>query len=296
MNASNTPRTPTPEIGMIDLGEGISVRRMVAHADQPKGTVLLLHGFPETLYAWRDVADALTHDYDVHSFDWPGYGPSSRPAPEDFVYAPATYAKLLRQYIAASGIDRATLTIYATDISGLPTLLAALDDHTIARRIIVGDFAPFNRPQFMYPDLRDLKEKPLSDQIRDRWNGEWQSLVGGRGFGAGLPAHAQFDVAQAVKDDMAAHWRHDGLTTMDAFYHYYSFFTRDEDDFERRMDGLKTPVKVVWGELDPYINKAMGEELAERLGVEFKLLAGVGHYPHNQAPQLVAAQIRESFA
>lgn len=296
MSASNTELHPRAEIGQFALSDGISVRRMVVHAENPKGTVLLLHGFPETLYAWNDVTRALANEYDVHTFDWPGYGSSSRPSADAFIYSPSTYATLLRQYIAASGIDRSSLTIYATDISGLPTLLAALDEHDIARRIIVGDFAPFNRPELMYPDLRDLKEKPLSDQIRDRWNTGWEDLVEGRGFGAGLPDHAQFDVARAFKDDMAEHWSHNGMTTMDAFYHYYSLFTRDENDFEQRMESLKTPVKVVWGELDPYINKAMGEELAGRLGVEIKLLPGIGHYPHNQDPELVAAEIRRSFA
>lgn len=295
MTTINTQLHPRTEIGQIALNDGISVRRMVVHAENPKGTVLLLHGFPETLYAWHDVARALADDYDVHTFDWPGYGPSSRPSVDDFVYAPSTYAKLLRQYIVAAGIDRSTLTIYATDISGLPTLLAALEEHDIARRVIVGDFAPFNRPELMYPDLRDLKEKPLSDQIRDNWNADWEDLVGGGGFGAGLPEHAKFDIAREFKEDMAQHWSHNGMTTMDAFYHYYSLFTRDEDDFERRMGGMKTHVKVVWGELDPYINRAMGEELARRLGVEFKLLPGIGHYPHNQDPELVAAEIRESF-
>jgi pimeloyl-ACP methyl ester carboxylesterase len=94
---------------------------------------------------------------------------------------------------------------------------------------------------------------------------------------------------------MARCWSHSGMTTMDAFYHYYSHFTRDENHFEQRLGEIKTNVKVVWGELDPYIKKAMGEELAERLGVEFKELAGIGHYPHNQDPELVIAEIRESF-
>lgn len=188
MKATDTQVRGRTEIGLLELDDGISVRRMVVHADEPKGTVLLLHGFPETLYAWREVASALSNDYDVHTFDWPGYGASSRPSPDDFVYAPGTYAKLLRQYIGAAGFDRSKLTIYATDISGLLTLLAALDDSDIARRIIVGDFAPFNRPDLVHPNLRDLKEKPLSDQIRDNWNAGWEDLVGGRGFGAGLPA------------------------------------------------------------------------------------------------------------
>ncbi|BBD97019.1 alpha/beta hydrolase [Sphingobium amiense] len=295
MDVVGAKSEPVTEIGMIALADGISVRRMVAQPESPKGTVILLHGFPETLYAWRGIARALADEYEVHTFDWPGYGLSTRPSPDAFSYAPSNYANLLRQYISAAGIDRSNLTIYATDISGLPTLLLALQEPDIARKIIVGDFAPFNRPDLMHPDLRDLKVKPLSEQIRETWNAAWNDLVEARGFGAGLPPEAQFDVAREFKDDMAQSWKHSDLTTMDAFYHYYSYFTRDEDYFEQRVGGFSAPVKVVWGELDPYIDKAMGVELAERLGAEFKLLPGIGHYPHNQAPEQVVAEIRDSF-
>lgn len=295
MTSPSTGLDPNVEIGMIALDDGISVRQMVVRASTPKGTVILLHGFPETLYAWSGIARALADEYDVHSFDWPGYGLSSRPPADEFIYAPTTYAQILRQYILATGIDRSTLTIYATDISGLPVLLLALQEPEIARRIIVGDFAPFDRPDYMYPDLQSLKIKPSSDLICNAWNAGWNDLVEGKAFGAGLPPAAQFDVARAFKDDMAQGWSHSGMTTMDAFYHYYSFFTRDQNEFERRLKGFRTPVKVVWGELDPYIRKEMGVELAKQLGVEFKLLSGIGHYPHLQAPELVIAEIRESF-
>ena len=236
---------PETEIGLIVLDDGISVRRMVVNAIAPKGTVILLHGFPETLYAWRGISRALANDYDVHTFDWPGYGLSSRPSSDDFSYAPMTYAQILRQYIATTGIDRSTLTIYATDISGLPVLLLALQEPGIARKIIVGDFAPFNRPAYMHQDLQSLKLKPSSDHVRDAWNAARNDLVEGKGFGAGLPLDARIDVAREFKDDMAQGWSHGEMTTMDAFYHYYSFFTRDQDDFEQRLEGLKTPVKVV---------------------------------------------------
>lgn len=285
---------PKTEIGLIALHGGISVRRMVVHAIAPKGTVILLHGFPETLYAWRGIARALADESDVHSFDWPGYGLSSRPSSADFSYAPRTYAQLLRQYILAAGIDRSTLTIYATDISGLPVLLLALEEPEIARKVIVGDFAPFDRPAYMHQDLQSLKSKPSSDHVRDAWNAARNDLVEGKGFGAGLPPDSRIDVAHEFKADMAQCWSHGEMTTMDAFYHYYSAFTRDQDDFERRVERLRTPFQVVWGELDPYIKKEMGSELAERLGGELKLFAGIGHYPHLQAPERVIAEIRAS--
>src|SRR5262245_18078035 len=120
---SQRAQQPQIEIGLIAIDADITLRRMVVHAADPKGIVLLLHGFPETLYAWKGLAVALADDYEVHAFDWPGFGLSSRPPVDRFSYAPRDYARVLRGYLDRAGIDKAKLTIYATDISGLPVLL-----------------------------------------------------------------------------------------------------------------------------------------------------------------------------
>src|SRR5687768_10402401 len=112
------------EIGYLQISSDITLRRMVIHSPTPAGTVLLLHGFPETLCVWKDIALQLAPKYEVHAIDWPGYGFSSRPSVRIFSYAPKEYARVLQQYIEKAGIDKANLTIYATDIGALPTLLA----------------------------------------------------------------------------------------------------------------------------------------------------------------------------
>jgi len=162
-SAHESPIAKT-DIGFLKVSADIQLRRMVVHSPKPKGTVLFLHGFPETLYAWKDIAVSLGSDYDVHAFDWPGYGLSSRPPVERFSYAPKDYANVVKDYIAASGIDKSRLVIYATDIGALPALLAALDDPAIASKIVVGDFAPFDRPQYMYASLQSLKVKETAAQ------------------------------------------------------------------------------------------------------------------------------------
>ena len=55
-------------IDFFEINEDITLRRMVLRNPRPKGTVLFLHGFPETLYAWKDIALALAGDYEVHAF------------------------------------------------------------------------------------------------------------------------------------------------------------------------------------------------------------------------------------
>ena len=132
-------------VDFFEIDKDITLRRMVVHNPRPKGTVLFLHGFPETLYAWKDISLALADDYEVHAFDWPGYGLSSRPTVDRFSYAPKDYAHVLDEYIGKAGINRSKLTIYATDIGALPALLLALEKPDIAKSIIVGDFAPFQQ-------------------------------------------------------------------------------------------------------------------------------------------------------
>ncbi len=292
---------PTPasakdaDIGYVTLDRHITLRHMVVRPDAPKGVVLLLHGFPETLYAWQDVSAALADDYEVHAFDWPGFGQSSRPATDAFAYSPRDYADVLKAYIDKAGIDRSRLTIYATDIGALPALLAALDDPGIARTIIVGDFAPFDRPHYMQERLRALKAPATNAEVRAQFNAGRDEILE-NAMRRGLTPEEQFEIAPAFKADMAAGWTHGAITTADAFAAYYAQFTRDQDTLEANIARLKTPVRIVWGARDIYIDKDMGAEFAGRIKARLTLLPGVGHYPHLQAPGQTAAEIRATFS
>ena len=282
-----------PMIDYVAINEDIRLRRMRLTTPRPKGTILLLHGFPETVHAWEKIAPALASDHEVHAIDWPGYGLSSRPSPDRFSYAPRDYARILDEYIQRAGIDTAQLTIYATDIGALPALLLALEKPAIARRIIVGDFAPFDRPQLMYESLRGLKSPSAADQIRVHMNRNRSEILANT-FTRGLPAEARFDISPSYRDDLARGWNHGGMSSADAFYHYYSHFTRDQNFLEANLSLLRTPVRVIWGERDLYIDRAMGIELATRTGAELSLLPGVGHYPHLQSPDHVIEEIRSA--
>lgn len=286
-------RSPVNEatVQYLKLDRELTVRAMIARNPNAERTVLLLHGFPETVHAWTEVSRALAADHEVHAFDWPGFGLSSRPPAERFGYSPRDYARVLRQYVDKAGIDRSKLIIYATDIGALPALIAALEEPKLARTIIVGDFAPFNRPQFMHERLERLKARPSADLARAELNAGKEDTLE-NAFKRGLPAASQFEIPEEFRQDMARGWSNGALTSADAFYHYYSNFTRDQDHFEANLDRLKTPVKVIWGAEDIYIRKDMGIELARRLGSDIGFLPGIGHYPHLQAPSRTVAEIR----
>jgi pimeloyl-ACP methyl ester carboxylesterase len=285
---------PKAEIGFIAINADMQLRRMIVHNARPQGVVLFLHGFPETLYAWKDLSLVLARDYEVHAFDWPGYGLSSRPPADRFAYAPTDYARVLKAYIRNAGIDTSQLVIYATDIGALPALLAALDEPNVAKKIIVGDFAPFDRPQYMHANLQSLKSMPSADRTRATMNNTRDEILE-NAFRRGLSKDEQFEVSQEFREDMLRGWSQNNITSADAFYHYYAHFTRDQDYFESNMHKLTTRITVMWGEKDFYIKKEMGLEFANKANVELIMLSGLGHYPHLQSPQRTIAEIRASF-
>ncbi len=69
--------------------------------------VVLLHGFPQTHYMWRDVARDLARDYTVVALDLRGYGESGKPAEAgQGTYSKRTMGDDVVQVAAALGHDQ----------------------------------------------------------------------------------------------------------------------------------------------------------------------------------------------
>jgi pimeloyl-ACP methyl ester carboxylesterase len=287
-------QNPAPEFGFTEVRPNMKLRSMVVRHPDPKGVVLFLHGFPETSYVWKDIAQMLGNDYEIHAFDWPGYGLSTRPSADQFSYAPRDYAVVLNDFIRKSGIDSSKLVIYATDIGALPALLLAMDDPKVARSIVVGDFAPFNRPQYMWAALQSLKSLPGAETTRAHMNKTRDEILANT-YRRGLAEDVQFDISRELQQDLSKGWEQGGMTAVDAFFHYYLQFDRDEEYLESHLNKLETPVKVIWGEKDIYIDKGMGAEFAQKAGVELTVLPGIGHFPHLQDPAGTVAEVRAQF-
>ena len=86
----------------------------VHYKDEGEGkpALVLLHGFADNVFVWRDVIGPLSSFGRVVSLDWPPFGLTSRPMPEDWVENPYTLAarvSLVVGLMDALGIERAVL-------------------------------------------------------------------------------------------------------------------------------------------------------------------------------------------
>jgi pimeloyl-ACP methyl ester carboxylesterase len=84
---------------------------------------LLIHGWPQTWYAWRMVRPTLARDFTVIAVDQPGRGLSDTPRDG---YDAGTLANDMVGLMAALGYQR--YAVYGTDV-GMPIAYAVTADH-----------------------------------------------------------------------------------------------------------------------------------------------------------------------
>src|SRR5512132_3836004 len=134
MSSASTPEGPGSVSGAPNLPAGfadtfasryIDTGELRMHAviggDGPP--LLLVHGWPETWYAWRLLMPALAREFEVIAVDRRGIGLSDRP--EDG-YDTGTLAGDLLALMDALGHDR--FALYGTD-TGMPIAYALAADH-----------------------------------------------------------------------------------------------------------------------------------------------------------------------
>src|SRR6476661_9951993 len=86
-------------------------------------TLLLVHGWPETWYAWRLLMPALARDFEVIAVDQRGIGLSDKP---ENGYDTATLASDLVGLMDALGHERFAMVGFDT---GMPIAYALAADH-----------------------------------------------------------------------------------------------------------------------------------------------------------------------
>ncbi|WP_292401542.1 MULTISPECIES: alpha/beta fold hydrolase [unclassified Methylophaga] len=79
--------------------------------DRNKPVIVLLHGFPASSHMYRDVLAGLAEDYYLIAPDYPAFGNSSFPDPENFEYTFDNLARVMDLFLKQKGIDRFSMMI-----------------------------------------------------------------------------------------------------------------------------------------------------------------------------------------
>jgi pimeloyl-ACP methyl ester carboxylesterase len=283
--APNLPAgfTDTFTSRFIDTGE-LRIHAVTGGDGPP---LLLVHGWPQTWYAWRMLMPILARDFAVVAVDQRGIGLSDKPQDG---YDTGTLARDLVALMDALGHRR--FALYGTDV-GMPIAYALAADHRDRVDRLVVSEAPLpgispSPPLFLPPPLNAMLWHLAFNQLPEIN----EQLVTGREdifFGAEFDASAG---TRKLPDD-AVRYYIDVLKDPDhlrgSFGFYRAIPTSSAQNEQRKTRRLTLPVLAIGG----------AESSGEGPGTTMKLVAddvqtvvltGSGHWVAEQAPeQLLAA-------
>lgn len=241
-----------------------------------KSTIILLHGVPENLNSWYAVAPQLSKSYRVLALDWPGFG-GSDPLTNNEDYNPHNFALAVLEFMDALKVKNAI--IIASDIALLPAFLIGLEHPKRVSKLVVMDGIPFRRPKYASWELNSFtKKNSLRAKFMIKWFPRISAQIGyNKGFYKkhSIPA----DILEEFLDDGSSE------TNQNAFASYFQNFHRGQDYFEERAHLLNTPVLVIWGKYDRFINIKLAYEIVEKLpNAKLEIIDKAGHYVHMDTP------------
>ena len=303
---SSTPQGPGSASGAPNLPPGFSDTFASRYVDT--GTVrlhaviggngpplLLIHGWPETWYAWRMVMPTLAEDFEVIAVDQRGIGLSEKPRDG---YDIGTLANDLVALMDALGHQQ--FALYGTD-TGMPIAhaLAADRPERVARLAVSEAFLPgiaSALPLFVPPVLNARLWHLMFNQLPSDVN---EALVRGREaifFGAEFAASAGTkklpdDAVKYYVDLLAA----DPEALRGSFEFYRAISASAAQNEGRKDRRLAMPVLAMGGEESGRENAANAMKLVAD-DVQTVVLSGAGHWVAEQAPQELLAALTPFLA
>jgi pimeloyl-ACP methyl ester carboxylesterase len=245
-----------------------SLRLRVLDAGRGDTTLLLLHGYGESLLAWRLLLDRFTRHYRVVALDLPGFGLSDKP---DTRYDYSAYAQWLGDFLTRQ--TRGPVVVVGHSMGGQIAAGLALDhpDRVVAAVLIDPAGGGINT---LLTDTGGIASPAT------QWVVSAISYVLPVHDSAWLAEPADARGYEPVADSNSARAARRVLEQFD--------FAALRDRFR----DLKQPVLLIWGEQDPTIPLSIGQQVAEWLPCRRFVPLVTLHRPHQTVPDTVAAEMK----
>ena len=262
------------ELGEEGFADSDSVK--IHYVTAGKGPlVVLLHGFPDFWYSWRDQMPALAKHFQVVAIDLRGYNKSDQPkgvenyAMDKLVGDVAAVLKHFKQ-------DKAT--IVGHDWGGAISWSFAMAHPERVERLVI-----LNLP---HPKciMRELANNP--DQRKNsQYARDFQKPDAAKNI---TPAMLTFWVKE--DDARKVYAEALGRSSMEGMLNYYkaNYFKEPYKD-DQTFPPVKCPVLMIHGLKDPYLLPGALNDTWKYVEKEFTLVTvpNAGHFVHRDAPELV---------
>jgi len=277
-------------------GETLCVR------DRP-GTspaIVALHGFPDDSRIYDRLIPALAPRR-VVTFDWLGYGRSSRRASEEFT--PTGRQREIRGVLDALDLDRVVLLGH--DASG-PEAIDFTNTHPdrIAHLVLTNTYygrSPHLRLPEMIALMADPALAPLTDaMLEDPDQRAWLLTYTGRRFGIIADTFSPDGIAvtSIIPQFFGDTRQPDALAEIRAWTaDLPSALTHQDTTIASgAFQNTQLPVSVIFGRDDPHLNPHVAQHLSGLFAnADLHLLDHASHWPQWDRPDVVADLINRSI-
>jgi haloalkane dehalogenase len=250
--------------------------------DPADPSVLLLHGFPESSFMWRDVLPVLAErGFHAVAPDLAGFGDSPPERPGTW----ARHVEVVEAFAAERGLDRVALVGH--DWGGLIGLRWACD-HPERVTALVASSTGF------FPDGR---WHGMAEALRTPGQGEeLVAALTAEGMAALLAQLSPAIGPEAAAEYFKAFGDDDRRAAVLELYRSGDF-ARELAPYDGKLAALGVPALMLWGEHDDFAPVAGAHRLARELpGARVHVIPGAGHFVVDDAPAEFAAALADFLA
>ncbi|HSN92559.1 MAG TPA: alpha/beta hydrolase [Anaeromyxobacteraceae bacterium] len=265
-----------PETRRLRLGSDLVTVDLWGRSGPP---ILCLHGIPGWRGTWRAVASRLAPGHRIVAPDLLGFGESSAPAGR---FHAAEEAAMARSLLEALHLERVHLVGF--DFGGpIALALAARDPRVVASLTLVATNAFPDTPVPL--PLRVARVPILGEAVfrvafgRAGLLALWRAAAGDR---AAFP-RARYAESLRSPRGVASTRR----VLLDSLRHLRARYAGAEAALSR----LAVPLRVLWGDRDPFFPVAVGERTARTGRGTLRVLPGCGHFVPEERPREVADEV-----
>jgi haloalkane dehalogenase len=261
---------------------------------------VLMHGFPDNLHIWDDLVPYLTASgRRVVTFDFLGFGASDKPAG-------ATYSFRQQMGDLAAVVNELGLgkiVPVAHDSSGIASINYALAHPNGVDSVIMLNSAYAEDSTVLWPEMITLFATPSLNALamavaqspeQFGWLLNWQKQKFLEALPDAQKPHFETFLGPLISENFLAQ-----PSSGPAFVQLAAQFFDAHIQNAKRLPELKAldlPVKLIWGQFDPYITVAVAERRKSQLKHPSLTVVPAGHWLQIDEPQQVAtAMLSEAW-
>lgn len=263
--------------------------------DPSKQAVVLLHGFPSSSHMYRDVLRALGDEYYVIAPDYPGFGDSSFPSPEDYAYTFDNLAETINTFLEQREVSNYVLMIqdYGAPVGMRIALqhpervdgIISMNGNVYEEGINEAGWGPVIS---YWSEKTPEIEQQIIDNVFTLDGLKWQYTHGTRNPDAILPDNWNLDFQKLNR--AGAH-----RMALDLFYDYQENIKR-YPQWQAYLREHQPSMLVIWGENDAFFPPAGAEGFKRDVEkVDFYLL-DTGHFALEEEAPFIIDRMRNYLA